>query len=98
MSITPAGWASTAVTATPRSNIPLAEMIVEHGYHGYMIYCVVCHDPLGTGHGQIVERGYAPPPSYHIERLRKAPVGHLFAVIGAGYGSTRQWAIWEACC
>ena len=29
-----------------------------------MIYCVVCHDPLGTGRGKIVERGYTPPPSY----------------------------------
>ena len=57
-----------------------------------MIYCVVCHDPLGTGHGKIVERGYTPPPSYHIERLRKAPVGHLFAVISEGYGSMPSYA------
>ena len=52
-----------------------------------MIYCVVCHDPLGTGQGKIVERGYTAPPSYHIERLRNAPVGYLFAVISEGYGS-----------
>ena len=43
---------------------------LEHGHNRYMIYCVVCHDPLGTGHGKIVERGYTRPPSYHIERLR----------------------------
>jgi mono/diheme cytochrome c family protein len=57
-----------------------------------MIYCVVCHDPLGTGHGTIVQRGYTPPPSYHIERLRTAPVGHLFAVISEGYGSMPSYA------
>jgi hypothetical protein len=66
---------------------PITERIVEHGYGRYMIYCVVCHDPLGTGHGRIVDRGYTQPPSYHIERLRKAPVGHLFAVVSEGYGS-----------
>jgi hypothetical protein len=52
-----------------------------------MIYCVVCHDPLGTGRGKIVERGYTQPPSYHIERLRKAPVGRFFDVMTNGYGS-----------
>jgi hypothetical protein len=66
---------------------PITEPIVEHGYQRYMIYCVVCHDPLGTGYGKIVERGYTRPPSYHIDRLRNAPVGHLFAVITEGYGS-----------
>ena len=71
---------------------PITEPIVRHGYQRYMIYCVVCHDPLGTGHGKIVERGYTAPPSYHIDRLRKAPVGHLFAVISEGYGSMPAYA------
>jgi mono/diheme cytochrome c family protein len=71
---------------------PMTERIVRHGYQRYMIYCVVCHDPLGTGHGKIVERGYTPPPSYHIERLRRAPVGYLFAVISEGYGSMPSYA------
>ena len=66
---------------------PMTDQVLEHGYHRFMIYCVVCHDPLGTGHGKIVQRGYTAPPSYHIERLRKVPVGYLFAVISEGYGS-----------
>lgn len=66
---------------------PMTAKVLEHGYQRYMIYCVVCHDPLGTGQGKIVERGYTAPPSYHIERLRKAPVGYLFSVISEGYGS-----------
>jgi mono/diheme cytochrome c family protein len=66
---------------------PMTEPVLEHGYQRFMIYCVVCHDPLGTGNGKIVQRGYTAPPSYHIERLRKAPVGYLFAVISEGYGS-----------
>jgi mono/diheme cytochrome c family protein len=71
---------------------PITERIVEHGYQRYMIYCVVCHDPLGTGHGKIVERGYTPPPSYHNDRLRRAPPGYLFAVISEGYGSMPSYA------
>lgn len=66
---------------------PMTAGVLEHGYQRFMIYCVVCHDPLGLGYGKIVERGYTPPPSFHIERLRAAPVGHLFAVISEGYGS-----------
>src|SRR5262249_35789532 len=66
---------------------PITYEVLKHGQNRYMIYCVVCHDPLGTGHGKIVERGYTPPPSYHIERLRRVPVGYLFAVITNGYGS-----------
>jgi mono/diheme cytochrome c family protein len=65
--------------------------ILEHGRNRYMIYCVVCHDPEGTGRGKIVERGYTPPPSYHIERLRRAPVGHFFRVITEGYGSMPEY-------
>ena len=45
---------------------PMTEAVLEHGYNRFMIYCVMCHDPLGTGQGKIVERGYTAPPSYHI--------------------------------
>jgi mono/diheme cytochrome c family protein len=66
---------------------PMTESVLQRGHDRFMIYCVVCHDPLGTGRGKIVERGYTQPPSYHIPRLRSAPVGHLFAVVTEGYGS-----------
>jgi mono/diheme cytochrome c family protein len=66
---------------------PVTRDVLEQGRNRYMIYCVVCHDPLGTGHGKIVERGYTQPPSYHIPRLREAPVGRFFDVMTNGYGS-----------
>jgi len=72
--------------------IPLSLSTVQHGRDRYMIYCVVCHDAAGTGHGKIVERGYTEPPSYHIDRLRRAPSGHLFRVISDGYGSMPSYA------
>ncbi len=67
--------------------LPVTREFVRHGHDRFMIYCVVCHDPLGTGRGKIVERGYTRPPSFHIDRLREAPVGHIFDVITNGYGS-----------
>jgi len=67
--------------------IPVDKHVIEQGMNRYMIYCVVCHDPIGNGRGMVVQRGYTQPPSYHIDRLRKAPVGHLFDVITNGYGS-----------
>ena len=66
---------------------PVTASVLQHGRDRYMIYCVVCHDALGSGHGIIVERGYTPPPSYHSERLRSAPIGHFFEVVTKGYGS-----------
>jgi hypothetical protein len=41
---------------------PVTREVLEQGRNRYMIYCVVCHDPLGTGRGKIVERGYTPRP------------------------------------
>ena len=34
----------------------------------------------------MVQRGFQRPPSYHIERLREAPVGHFYNVISNGKG------------
>jgi mono/diheme cytochrome c family protein len=72
--------------------VPVTEAMIRHGYNRYMIYCVVCHDPLGTGQGRIIERGYTPPPSFHIDRLRNTPVGRIFAIITEGYGSMPTYA------
>jgi mono/diheme cytochrome c family protein len=71
---------------------PVTDEMVHEGQDRFMIYCVVCHGAAGTGHGKIVERGYTVPPSYHIDRLRSAPVGHLFRVITDGFGSMPSYA------
>jgi mono/diheme cytochrome c family protein len=71
------------------AEIPVAvdAELLAHGQNRYTIYCVPCHDSLGSGRGKIVERGYTRPPSYHLDRLRQAPPGRIFAVISQGYGS-----------
>ena len=40
----------------------------------------------------IVQRGLSRPPSFHIERLRLAPVGHFFDVITNGFGAMYSYA------
>jgi mono/diheme cytochrome c family protein len=40
----------------------------------------------------IVERGFPTPPSYHIDRLRQAPVQHFYDVITNGYGAMYSFA------
>ena len=65
---------------------------LERGRERYNIYCSPCHGAAGDGRGMIVQRGFPPPPSYHIDRLRQAPVGHYFDVITNGYGTMFSYA------
>ena len=40
----------------------------------------------------IVQRGFRAPPSYHTERLRKAPLGYFFDVMTNGFGAMPEYA------
>jgi mono/diheme cytochrome c family protein len=71
---------------------PVTEAVLKRGQERYNIYCSVCHDRLGTGHGKIVERGYLRPPSYHTDRLRRAPLSHFYEVVTHGYGAMPDYA------
>lgn len=82
----------------------MTEADLRRGQQRYTIFCAVCHDPLGTGHGKIVERGYLRPPSYHEDDsrgfarwglrvpLRDAPVGYFFEVVTRGYGAMPDYS------
>jgi mono/diheme cytochrome c family protein len=70
---------------------PVTEELVTRGQERYQIWCSVCHGLTGAGDGMIVRRGYKQPPSFHDDRLRKAPVGHFFDVITNGYGSMPKY-------
>ncbi len=54
--------------------------------------CAECHDRTGSGNGMVVQRGFPQPPSFHVDRLRNAPVGHFFGVITNGYGVMYSYA------
>jgi cytochrome c553 len=67
--------------------LPLTQQVLDRGENRFDIYCAPCHDRNGTGNGMIVRRGYRQPPSYHIDRLRQAPLGHFFDVMTNGFGA-----------
>lgn len=72
--------------------IPITREVLERGRERFEIYCSVCHGRTGEGNGMIMQRGFPAPPSYHIDRLRQAPVGHFFDVITQGYGIMYSYA------
>ena len=70
---------------------PVTSEVMARGRERFNIYCAPCHDRSGSGDGMIVRRGYRRPPSYHIDRLRQAPVGHFFDVITNGFGAMSDY-------
>jgi mono/diheme cytochrome c family protein len=71
---------------------PVTAETVNRGQERYQIFCGVCHGMTGYGDGMIVRRGFRPPPSYHDDRLRQAPVGHFFDVMTNGWGAMPSYA------
>jgi len=65
----------------------ITKEVLSRGRERYNIFCTPCHGALGYGNGMIVQRGFRPPPSFHIQRLREAPVGHFFDVMTNGLGA-----------
>jgi hypothetical protein len=75
-----------------RIPFPVTRDGLERGRERYNIYCAPCHARTGDGNGMIVQRGYRRPPSYHIDRLRQAPLGHFFDVITNGFGAMPDYS------
>ena len=72
---------------------PVTKEVLDRGRERYNIYCAPCHSRVGDGNGFIPARGFPrKPPSYHIERLRKAPLGHFYDVITNGFGIMSDYA------
>ena len=66
---------------------PVTDQVMARGRERFDIYCSPCHGRTGNGDGMVVRRGFRRPPSYAEERLRTAPVGHIFDVITNGFGA-----------
>lgn len=67
--------------------MPITRQLLDRGQQRYEIYCAPCHGLTGDGNGMVVQRGFVPPPSFHIDRLREIPVGHFVDVISNGWGA-----------
>src|SRR3954465_5355142 len=61
--------------------------VLDRGEQRFNIYCTPCHGITGRADGMIVRRGYRQPPSFHLDRLRQAPLGHFYDVMTNGFGA-----------
>jgi mono/diheme cytochrome c family protein len=72
---------------------PVTKAVLDRGRERFNIFCAPCHSRLGDGNGFVPSRGFSrKPPSYHIPRLEKAPVGYFFDVITNGFGIMPDYA------
>jgi mono/diheme cytochrome c family protein len=71
---------------------PVDRHVLDRGRERYRIFCTPCHGELGNGRGIVVQRGFTPPPTFHGDDLRKAPLGHFFQVITHGHGVMYSYA------
>jgi len=72
---------------------PVTKEVLQRGRERFNIFCAPCHSRLGDGNGFVPSRGFArKPPSFHIARLQKAPVGYIYDVITEGFGIMPDYA------
>ncbi len=72
---------------------PVTKEVLERGRERFNIYCAPCHSRVGDGNGFVPSRGFSRmPPSYHIPRLQKAPLGYFFDVMTNGFGIMPDYA------
>jgi hypothetical protein len=66
---------------------PITDQVMARGRERFDIFCAPCHGRTGNGDGMVVRRGFRRPPLFSEERIRTAPVGHLFDVMTNGFGA-----------
>jgi hypothetical protein len=64
---------------------------LDRGQERFNIYCSPCHSRIGDGLGMVVQRGYRQAASFHVDRLREAPVGYFFDVMTNGFGAMADY-------
>lgn len=77
-----------ALTTRP----PMSLALIERGRDRFQIYCTPCHDSSGYGKGTVPARGFPEPPSFHIDRLRKASSRYFVDVMTHGHGVMYSYA------
>jgi hypothetical protein len=72
--------------------LPVTKELLDRGRDRYQIFCTPCHGLQGDGNGMVAVRGMKHPPSYHIDRLRQAPVGYFYDVVTNGFGAMYSYS------
>lgn len=72
--------------------MPVTRELLVRGRERFDIFCAPCHGATGDGRGMVVRRGYKQPSSYHVDRLRLAPLGYYFDVMTNGFGVMPSYA------
>ena len=72
--------------------MPVTRELLVRGRERFNIFCSPCHGRTGQADGMVVRRGYKQPSSYHVDRLRMAPVGYFFDVMTNGFGVMPSYA------
>jgi cytochrome c553 len=83
------------IGSSPGDYMPfkVTKEVLERGRERFNIFCAPCHSRLGDGSGFVPSRGFSRrPPSYHIARLQKAPLGYFFDVMTNGFGIMPDYA------
>ena len=73
--------------------LPVTAALLERGRGEFGVFCSPCHGRTGRGDGVIVQRGFQRPSSFHIDRLRQAPIGYYFDVMSNGFGAMSDYAM-----
>jgi mono/diheme cytochrome c family protein len=72
--------------------VKVTPQLLARGQEQFQIFCSPCHGRTGRGDGMVVRRGYKAPSSYHVERLRAAPIGYFYDVMTNGFGAMPDYA------
>lgn len=81
-----------ALAAALAERPPMSAALLARGRERFGIYCAVCHDAAGTGHGTVPARGFPAPPDLAEPRLRQAPSAYFVEVITHGHGVMSPYA------
>lgn len=66
--------------------------LLARGEERFKVFCTPCHGVSGRGDGPVVSKGFAPPPSYHEERLQALAPEQIVQVITQGRGRMFPYA------
>ena len=77
-----------------RIPIAMTRETLAHGREEFTVICATCHGVLGDGDSAVADRmALRRPPSLHEARIRGYPAGHLYRVIGEGFGLMPSYAM-----